>query len=348
MSLARAFTFRGNNKRPDISIPIRFASIRGRKTNNHAATTKRQLISGPLQLVSSTNMLTFDAPDIAQAQRDMAATALTLTTSTSTSTTSAASIAPALDSSAASTTSADRSSTYTANRSSADCTDSDMSLVSDASTVASADSPTSSPVADRDPRCYFSSPTLAAKDMAVAPPALDDTVDAQDFIHPVVALPTKSLKRSSSVQLPASSFAAAPLLPKRALSHSKREHERLARQRSVRLSGNASSFSRSSSGSAAAVILEEQPVAVLHPAATTAEHPFGHELSQLSEVAEDFAEMLDFSTAAADAAAVADAALMRAHGLCRFTADEYASEIAPCAVGVWPDEVVSRPGSGWF
>lgn len=315
MSLARAFS-RRSNKRPDISLPLRFGSLRGRRTDEPL---KRPLISGPIQLVSTTNMLSFNAPDVALAQQGQ----LTLTTIKS------------IDESMASSASI-------GNRSSADCTDSDVSLVSDNSTVASS-SAGSSPSPDRDSACYFSTPTFDVKPViaepVVAVAAPDDTIDAIDFTLALAPLPVKSLKRSSSVQLPAPSSLAAPQLPKRALSHSKREHERLARQRSIRgsqLGAPRSISSLNSAASTASISPNRSPIS------SVAEHPFSSELEQLSEVAEDFA-MLDLSNAELEA----DTAVMQTKGLLKFSAEDYTCEIAPLVIGAFQEDVV-RPGSGWF
>ncbi|KAI9720013.1 MAG: hypothetical protein M1812_003139 [Candelaria pacifica] len=59
MALARAFTKR--TKRPDISQPL---PTRAASTRHHGQRINRQEISAPLELISTTNMLSYNAPDI--------------------------------------------------------------------------------------------------------------------------------------------------------------------------------------------------------------------------------------------------------------------------------------------
>lgn len=56
------------------------------------------------------------------------------------------------------------------------------------------------------------------------------------------------------------------------------------------------------------------------------EHPFGRELEQLEEIAEEF------GGAVRDAEREADLAVMREKGLRRFCADDYMREIEPLVV----------------
>ncbi|KAI9837378.1 MAG: hypothetical protein M1838_004844, partial [Thelocarpon superellum] len=61
MALARAFTSR-RTKRPEISLPTPHRSL---STRDFAgAPTGRPKISAPTELLSTTNMLSFNAPDI--------------------------------------------------------------------------------------------------------------------------------------------------------------------------------------------------------------------------------------------------------------------------------------------
>jgi len=62
MSLARAFTTRRGTKRSEISAPLPQRSL----TTKQSFTTGdiRNKISGPVELISTTNMLSYNAPDI--------------------------------------------------------------------------------------------------------------------------------------------------------------------------------------------------------------------------------------------------------------------------------------------
>lgn len=104
----------------------------------------------------------------------------------------------------------------------------------------------------------------------------------------------------------------APQIPSRAPSHSKKAHVTLHRQRSLRLqSPPVSAHSSVEIFSAKNHSFVEAP----------RENPFGKELAQLDEVAEEFGNTVR------DVEADADAALMRSRDLAAFTAPDYLSEI---------------------
>jgi len=110
-----------------------------------------------------------------------------------------------------------------------------------------------------------------------------------------------------------------PAIPKRALSHSKREHVRLARARSVR----SSTQSLSSTSSDLTV---------------DAVHPFSHELEQLNEIAEEFG--LVTSNVVYDE----DTAIMQSKGLVKCSVEEYMAEIEDLMAGVFEE----GDFSGWI
>lgn len=105
----------------------------------------------------------------------------------------------------------------------------------------------------------------------------------------------------------------APALPKRAPSHSKREHVRLARHRSIR----SSTQSTSSSGSESSVV--------------DAPHPFSRELEQLNEMAEEF------GLVANEAIYDEDVRTMQSKGLAKFSVEEYMAEIEDLMAGVFEE-----------
>jgi hypothetical protein len=76
----------------------------------------------------------------------------------------------------------------------------------------------------------------------------------------------------------------APAIPQRAPSHSKREHVRLARHRSVRSSLRAASMKLETMG-ADGMVMAPASVILSRPAS----QPFSHELEQLNEAVEEFA-----------------------------------------------------------
>lgn len=103
----------------------------------------------------------------------------------------------------------------------------------------------------------------------------------------------------------------APVIPQRVPSHSKKAHERLHRKRSVqRLMSPPSS-----------IILRRESADMFRAAEAPKESPFGGELAQLEEVAEEF------SHAVRDAEADADATYMTLNDLAHFGASDYLSEI---------------------
>lgn len=108
-----------------------------------------------------------------------------------------------------------------------------------------------------------------------------------------------------------------PAIPERALSHSKRAHERLAKQRSLQ-----SIKPRSSMNSLR--LSREHRTSVDMFRATVGEdaHPFGKELEQLNEVAEEFGGVVR------DAEMEADMVAIREHGLATFCAADYLQEIS--------------------
>ncbi|EGY21802.1 hypothetical protein VD0002_g5947 [Verticillium dahliae] len=278
-SISRAFTTR----RVKQSIDVAAAANKANKENGpqRSKTTKtphvsvRHQISAPVELIHTTNMLSYNAPDISR------------NTSSSNSTKSAESA-----------------------KSSDEEPDSP-------STVAS--TPPTSPDVDRDEQsksmqpnhlsCYF-----------VAP------VSAKDYVVPEVP--------------------PVPAIPKRSPSHTKKaSYDAIARQRSISamsrdsdhtLSTKASfSYSRTSSASTAASTMSHNsmtpsikpPVPSIPPVAYQQQqkpaiiesHPFGRELAQVSEIAEDYGikhSILDEEEQA-----------LKAQGLYKHSAEDYMGEV---------------------
>jgi hypothetical protein len=112
----------------------------------------------------------------------------------------------------------------------------------------------------------------------------------------------------------------APAIPQRAVSHSKKAHQDIARQRSLsRLTPPPTIMSNATVVRNSADMFAGAALEAAHP-------PFGNELAHVSEVAED----------AGSGAAWLDQEEqeMRSKGLIKFNADDYVSEI----LGLWEGE----------
>jgi hypothetical protein len=260
MSLARAVTRRiKRSEVPSPSPPTRSQSVK-----NPTAQIDRAKISLPVALVSTTNMLSYNAPDISNMRQ------------VSSSTASTHSSAEDSDHSASTT------------RSRASTTGSRDTVLTDASSVEF--SPTSP--APNHLSGYFSAPS------------------------------GKQVKKSASVaslqQVREEVVQSIPAIPQRALSHSKRAHERLAAKRSLTNIG-----SRGSSGSLRNSREQRSSVDMFNATIVEEVHPFGRELEQLNEIVEEF------GGAIRDAEAEADLGVIRSRNLAVFCAADYLSEIQP-------------------
>jgi hypothetical protein len=264
MSLARAFTLRGKKSEANIS-PItmgRAASHRNGKPVNRAQ------ISSPVALVSTTNMLSYSAPNITSAQanyRDFSA-------------------------STASSASGEESDASTNSIHSND-TNTDMSSV-DESPICAAPNHLSS---------YFQ-------------PAVDTTNNS----------PMHSPSMSTSATFEA------PILPQRAASHSKQAHESLSRKRSVQRMQSPPTSARASS---------EFTPSLGASVEAPRDNPFGKELEQLDEIAEEFGQTVR------NAEYDADTAYMRSHNLGVYAASDYLNEIHGMIAETFHEQ---REASAWF
>ncbi|KAJ4345244.1 uncharacterized protein N0V89_011374 [Didymosphaeria variabile] len=256
MSIARSFTKRIKRPSNDAAIPA--TPTRSQSVRSPGLAINRAKISAPVALVSTTNMLSYNAPDIVPVKTP---------------------------SSSASTHSADDSDHSVSTRSRASSHASHDTLT-DASSVSS------------------SSPTSPAP----------------NHLSGYFAAANKNIRKSASsgnlqqLKEQIEEEPAVPAIPERALSHSKRAHERLAQKRSLQnISRTRSSREHRTSVdmfNAAAAIKEES-------------HPFGKELEQLNEVAEEFNGVVR------DAEMEADYAVIRERNLATFCAADYLAEIQP-------------------
>lgn len=260
-SLSRAFTTRRSKKPADVTVDIPQRSL----TTKHsfaAGTVRHQKISAPLELVSTTNMLSYNAPDIYPRSR-------------SSTTSSAASSARSHVSSSSNS-------------------DGSPSSVGTPFTSPETSSIESSPTT-RSPEpnhlsCYFGSPGQASDDEA-------------------------------------------PQIPQRALSHTKKSAEYLARKRSIqRITSPKNSISRLSAPKHI-VSTSRSSVNMFSPNPDTVEtHPFGNELAQVSELVEEY-------TTSKEKLAVVDEEEqdLVSKGLHKFGADEYMSELQGLFISAFGD-----------
>ncbi|KAH8733109.1 hypothetical protein GQ44DRAFT_734993 [Phaeosphaeriaceae sp. PMI808] len=258
MSLVRAVTRRTRRTEVPSLPPNRSQSVK-----NPSTQIDRAKISLPVALVSTTNMLSYNAPDIATMRH--------ISTSTSSSHSSAD------DSDHSASTSRSRSSTVGSR---------DTTLTDASSIESSPTSPTPNHLSG-----YFPS---VGKQLR------------------------KSLSTTSLHQVKEEVVEPIPAIPLRAISHSKRAHERLAAKRSQHII-----TSHASTGSLRHSREHRASIDMFSPTIAEETHPFGRELEQLNEIAEEFGGVIR------DAESQADLIAMRSKNLASFCAADYLSEIRP-------------------
>ncbi|KAJ4287993.1 hypothetical protein N0V90_012009 [Kalmusia sp. IMI 367209] len=260
MSIARSFTKRIKRPSNDASNPSTPAlpPARSQSVRSPGLAIDRAKISAPVALVSTTNMLSYNAPDIATIKIPSSSTASTH---------------------------------------SADDSDHSVSTRSRASSHASRDTLT-------DASSVSSSPTSPAP----------------NHLSGYFAAANKNIRKSASsgnlqqLKEQVEEEPAVPAIPERALSHSKRAHERLAQKRSLQ------NISRSSTRSSRE---HRTSLDMFNSAIKEETHPFGKELEQLNEIAEEFGGVVR------DAEIEADLAVIRERNLATFCAADYLAEIQP-------------------
>ena len=311
MSLSRAFTTRKGKTNNDLDKLPQRASTIGKSGGN-----ARPIISAPVQLVHTTNMLSYNAPNIYRGHRSNNSVSSTKSTSSP------------------------NSSTHTK---------SDDDSASQTDTLDS--TPPTSPDVSAE-RC----PSPGAhrlSDSFLIPP--------KKYTIPVPA----TIEEQEG---------AAPAIPKRSPSHTKKNsYEAITRQRSTRLSkasGHSTSvsqgsntFSRASSTSTAGTSVHHisaqyipkiitpptPPMKPLtaslhaHPEQVTTSHkemhPFGQELGQLSELAEEYGASPEMSE---------DDHYMYARELQKWSASEYLGEITSLYGNFFPEALKSQQAPLWI
>ncbi|KAF2806822.1 uncharacterized protein BDZ99DRAFT_86095 [Mytilinidion resinicola] len=283
MSLARAMTKRMRRTDASQAAPTRSASAR-----NPGQHIDRKKISMPVALISTTNMLSYNAPDIATMRH-------------------------ASNGSTSTNLSGDDSDHTTSTTRSRSSSNHSRETLTDASSVGS--SPTSP-----EPNhlsCYF-------------PPA---NATRESISSSKVIRKTESMDSMPAVAATLSS----PAIPQRALSHSKRAHERIANKRSLQnMKPPSSIHTRDSTRSSC-----EQRTSLDMFKNTPDEHPFGKELEQLNEVAEEFGGVVR------DAEMEEDMAVIAKLGLAKFRATDYFSEIQPLFNSLFETRYLAAP-TAWI
>lgn len=255
-SLTRAFTKR--HKRPEVSAPMPY---REGQVKFSSGTIKRGKISGPVELLSTTNMLAYNAPDLGS------------TTSSSTS-----------------------------------------SLRSpDDSEISFSQQSFGTPI---------TTPDDSSREVSPVEPS-------QASYFPKQSIPKRSATITSQPRSSTSTTSStdAPMVPRRALSHTKRSHQELARQRSLsRLDPPPLSIARSSSS-------------IRHPP-DPSYNPFGKELEQVNEVAEEFGG----TTRRFDE----EEAILVSKGLKKFSVDDYLVEVNDLYGSIFDDQLGPISAGPWL
>ena len=251
MDLARAFTKR--NRRPEISMP---SPVRTSSTRKHDGPIQRSAISAPLELLSTTNVLAFNAPNIYG--------------------------------SSASSVSDDSDSSFTFCHSSRGTTP-------DTSSIGSVPSP----VEPNHLSTYFQAPVRNSSSAG-------------------------SHRFSSNSEI--------PTVPSRALSHTKKSHEAVARQRSLSRSIPPPTAIHATANARDTIDMFSNKV--------DANHPFGAELEQVNELAEEIGArnvmILD-----------EEEQYLMSQGLFKFGVEEYMDEIQGLFGGSFGNPF-SPLGAGWI
>ena len=269
MSLARAMTRRMRRAELQLSPPTRASSMRD--SNQHI---DRNKISSPVALLSTTNMLSYNAPDIATMRHASSSSSSTLSHSSA----------------------EDSDHTLSSNRS--------RETLTDASSI---DSSPTSPEPNH-LSCYF----------------------------PATQTPHRSAS-SGNLFRKSELTEKVPGVPERAVSHSKRAHERVVHKRSLQNMKPPSSLHMREQRSSR----EHRTYFDMFKSTVEEGHPFGKELEQLNEVVEEFGGVV------MDVEMEEDLASMSQKGLVKLCATDYLDEIRPLYSGLFESQYLSTP-TAWI
>lgn len=155
------------------------------------------------------------------------------------------------------------------------------------------------------------------------------------------AVDTQVNSPSQSPMHSASSSLDTPDVPQRVPSHSKKAHEHLHRKRSVQRMLSPPPSARKAAHDFARNSTEMFSASTTSFVEAPKESPFGRELAQLDEVAEEFGHVVR------DAEAEADMACMQSRDLAHFAASDYLSEIQSLIYDTFEEEPACGHG-GWI
>ncbi|KAK8181869.1 hypothetical protein HDK77DRAFT_82132 [Phyllosticta capitalensis] len=317
--LSRSLTTRRAKKADRVnSPPARAFSVRKPAGSN---SSERVKISGPVNLISTTNMLSYHAPDIIPKGVRQA----TIDTYSS-------------NASTRSTDESDHSSTSSRSR----------QVSTDASSLESAPTSPEShqarggffdppPRADRAKALHRSASTTSLSRPGISPRSSAES-QTKKSLEPKRSVDNIRQQRDVAHRTPETIPEITPEVPRRARSHSKEAHEIMARKRSVRsgqppaLSPHSRNGSKHEQRSSFDMFKHGHSSSDVDPA-----HPFGRELEQLNEVVEEL------GTTIRDVALDEDTRHMRDKGLARFCAADYLAEIAPLAAKTYKTKVSTAP-----
>lgn len=309
--MGRALTKR--QKRPEVSAPMPLQ--REGSTKFASGTIKRSKISGPVDLVSSTNLIAYTSPDIhhsrsqSQSQSHMTAAAVPKPPSASSSTSSLRS---------------------------GGGDDSDIPQCSTPVTSPEIPSQDSSPVSaepkKQDHQLYHHTYSGSQHTRSGT-----NNSSAHSHSHSRSSASTSTSTSNASATKAAAAVAAPPPVPQRSLSHTKKSHQDLARQRSVSKMAPPTSISSTH----ASRVSQEQPY---HPHHALEQkdhhhHPFGQELEQVNEVAEEFGGYIP--------EVQEEEQTLLAKGFRKFSAEDYLLEIQDLHRAIFHDEL-SSAGRAWI
>lgn len=338
MSLSRAFTTRRANKgstdlgsEGGIKMPFRSNTVH--KAASHQA--MRHKISAPMELVHTTNMLSYNAPDV---PRNGLPSGLPGPAPVPVRTNSAAGKVPS------------RSNTVST-RSTTNTDAGDWSSASDhAGSDTAASSPPTSPDSERadtvEPNhlsCYFMAPGTKLATGVATPPMPSDAP----------AIPKRSPSHTKKQSIDA-------IARKRSISHMSKasEHSNHSQHSSPVFSRPSSTSTRASSASHASshhqTLLKQQqqvppppvpqPLAASRPAAPSVDTlgPFGQELAQVSELAEEFAASSRPNGLGLEVI-YEDEQYMKSRGLVQRSVDDYLDDIHNLMATFWPSDNRNHP-----
>ncbi|KAK2807541.1 hypothetical protein FQN50_005409 [Emmonsiellopsis sp. PD_5] len=269
MSLSRAFTKR--QKPIVVSSPMPF---REGQQKFASGTIKRNKISAPVELLSTTNLLAYNAPDLQKSSPNL----------------KKSSVSPANSSSSSFRSAEDSDVTNSSRGSSTPVTSPDMSS-------------------------------------GEASPIAPEPNHLSSYFDPVKRSNTHHHSRSS-----ASSSTHSPLLPQRSLSHTKKSHQELARQRS---NSKTTPPPTSLSHSHTPRLSQER----IKPIQESTPHPFGKELEQVNEVAEEFGGI--------QSVFAEEEQMLVKKGLRKFAVEDYILEIEDLYRAIFDDNP-KPPRNAWI